>query len=86
MLTHIIPAASFTVATTAPSLLSRVTDGLQWFADRPTFVVTFLLTLAVLSLITWAFRRDLAPVRVEIAPEELPVAITAADLVPRGER
>ena len=48
MLTHIIPATAFTVATTGPAVLS-------WL---PLMLVTVLATVAVVLMIAWAFRRD----------------------------
>lgn len=58
MLTNIIPAASFTAATTAPSLLGRATDVVHWLSGHEAFFVIFLLTAAVVLLVGWAFRRD----------------------------
>ncbi len=57
MLTHIIPAASFTAATTAPAALTSLQQALRWVEQYP-IVVAVPLTIAVVLLVAWAFARE----------------------------
>ncbi len=75
MLTHIIPATAFTVATTGPAVLT-------WL---PLMLVTILATVAVVLLVAWAFRRE--AVQRRAAGRAVPSPSVAVSIVPaRGER
>lgn len=85
MLTHIIPAAAFTAATSAPAVLTQATDILRWLGQHPTTLVTFVLVASVVLLIGWAFRQARRPVAT-VAPEPVQTQAVVSVVPARGER
>ena len=100
MLTHIIPARRFAVATTAPTMLASASDVLAWFGQHPgaltaivTTVVTAAATAGLLLLIAWAFRRELSRATARSGRSAAPVIVLdearetfTVIPAPRGER
>ncbi len=57
MITNVIPAAAFTAATAAPSLLASAAAVLHWLGQHPA-AIAVPATVAVVLLIAWAFARE----------------------------
>lgn len=76
MLTNIIPATAFTVATTGPAVLS-------WL---PLMLVTVLATVAVVLLVAWAFRREARQQRAAGVVTTTPAPLVVSVIPARGER